>query len=275
MKPEPGVCDCGNVLNPIEFPLDHWKLANACDACIYFRQFDDQWRRPLRAPAVRFDLHLRTGRPPGLDGYACPPGDVAAYEVAKAFRPKGDRSLYLYGKSGTGKTHLALMIALNASTTRQPVVQEVARANMPDEIREDVATRLELKYPDGCPWYVVGRVEAATVPELLAAMRIAIETQGQSPDRIREELVSADLLVLDDLGTEKITHWTREILFDILDRRFEGKRPTVITSNLDLAELERRLTTEPGDPYGERIASRIAGSCVVLEVKAADYRRKK
>lgn len=280
MKPEPGVCDCGNVLEPIEFPLGHWKLANDCDACIYTRQFRDAWgRRSVeRDWGSRFDLHRRGPRAFDADlegGYACPPGDVAALEVAKAFRPKGDRSLYLYGKSGTGKTHLALAIASVAARSRPPVVQEVARANMPDEIRDEVASRLEETYPIGCPWYLVGRVEAATVPELLAAMRIAIETQGQSPDRIREELVSADLLVLDDLGTEKITHWTREILFDILDRRFEGKRPTVITSNLALADLEKRLTSEPGDPYGERIASRIAGSCVVLEVKAADYRRKK
>ena len=225
MKPEPGVCDCGGELEPIEFPLGRWKLAASCDVCIYARQFADQWAgRPPRLKLSRFAFHFGTAHTfDGLSGYRCPPGDVAALEVARAFQPLGDRSLYLYGKSGAGKTHLAKAIALEAATKSRPIVQEVARADMPDEIREEVATRLEKNFPHGCPWNLVGRVESATVPEILAAMRIAIETQGQSPDRIREELIDADLLVLDDLGTEKITHWTREILFDVLDRRLDGR----------------------------------------------------
>ncbi|WP_394468045.1 hypothetical protein PO908_02555 [Streptococcus anginosus] len=53
-------------------------------------------------------------------------------------------------------------------------------------------------------------------------------------------------LVLDDLGTEKVTDWSKEILFSILDNR----NCTIITSNL-------RSSAEIGNIYGEAIKDRI------------------
>lgn len=270
-RPEPGVCGCGGVLEAIEFPPGRWRLAVSCDVCIYADQLADSWARTHRVFEPRFVLHGRSSRTFG--GYDCPPGDGAALERAREFKVTGSQGLYLWGKSGAGKTHLAMAIASHAAT-RVPVVQGVAQAEIPDEVRLDVAGRLEVLYPAGCPWPIVHRVESATVPQVFAAMRAAIDTDGQSPDRIREELVRAGLLVLDDLGTEKITHWTREILFDVLDRRFALERPTVITSNLNLEQLEQRLTATRDDPFGVRVASRIAGACRVVEVRGADYRRK-
>lgn len=273
-RPESGICECGTDLKPIKFSPGRWGIAAACDVCIFTGLLAEDWvssagqhRRP------RFELHLQAPR--DFDGYQCPPGDVDALGMVKAFRPQAGRSLYLHGKSGTGKTHLAVAIASHAAAARPPVIQGVAQAKIPDEVRGDVADRLEVLFPDGCPWPLVPIVQSATVPQVLATMRMAIDLDRQSPDGIREELVAAGLLVLDDLGTEKITHWTREILFDVLDRRLSLKRPTVITSNLNLDDLERRLTSEKDDPYGERVASRIAGGCEVLEVKGADYRRRR
>ena len=273
-RPEPGTCECGAELKPIKFSPGRWGIAAACDVCIFTSHLSEDWTNSAgRNRRPRFELHAQAPR--DFDGYQCPPGDVAALELAKAFRPQAGRSLYLHGKSGTGKTHLAVAIASHAATTRPPVIQGVAQAKIPDEVRGDVADRLEVLFPDGCPWPLVSVVQSATVPQLLATMRMAIDLDRQSPDGIREELIAAGLLVLDDLGTEKVTHWTREILFDVLDRRLSLERPTVITSNLNLDDLERRLTNEKDDPYGERVASRIAGGCEVLEVKSADYRRRR
>ena len=59
-----------------------------------------------------------------------------------------------------------------------------------------------------------------------------------------------DLLVLDDLGAETlIPSITAESIFHVLNERISGKKPTVVITNLSLAELSER--------YGERIASRL------------------
>jgi len=59
-----------------------------------------------------------------------------------------------------------------------------------------------------------------------------------------------ELLVLDDLGAEsRIPNITEESIFHVLNERILGKRPTVVITNLSLAELAPR--------YGDRIASRL------------------
>ena len=63
------------------------------------------------------------------------------------------------------------------------------------------------------------------------------------------ELTDAPLLVIDDLGSEPFyNNVSREYLFALLDERAVGKRGTVVTTNLSLAELCER--------YGERVFSR-------------------
>ncbi|SUJ03199.1 Primosomal protein DnaI [Sporosarcina pasteurii] len=65
-----------------------------------------------------------------------------------------------------------------------------------------------------------------------------------------ESFKKADLLILDDLGVEKATEWSEEILTQILDDRMNYRRPTIITSNVSVEGLERKY------PAG-RIKSRI------------------
>ncbi len=62
---------------------------------------------------------------------------------------------------------------------------------------------------------------------------------------IREELISCDLCVLDDLGAEFSTEFTRSALYNIINSRIIAKRPTIISTNLDAEKLEQK--------YGERI----------------------
>ena len=72
------------------------------------------------------------------------------------------------------------------------------------------------------------------------------------------------LLFLDDLGAENATDFVRDTLYLIINRRYEGKLPVIITSNLDLGELS--------DSVGDRIASRIAGMCDMVELEGGDRR---
>ena len=67
--------------------------------------------------------------------------------------------------------------------------------------------------------------------------------------------VAADMLVIDDLGSEKLTEFTEQILFEIIDMRIsKGLNGLIITSNISLPGMAKRLKCE-------RITSRIAGLC--------------
>lgn len=75
----------------------------------------------------------------------------------------------------------------------------------------------------------------------------------------------APLLVIDDLGVEKASDWTRERLYEIVDDRYAYGRPMLVTSNLRPSEL--------ADHVGERVASRFAEMCDVVPVTGADRRK--
>ena len=67
----------------------------------------------------------------------------------------------------------------------------------------------------------------------------------------------ADLLLLDDIGAESISSWSRdEILGPILQYRMDEKLPTFFTSNLSLEELEIHLS-ESKDKVDKLKAKRI------------------
>ena len=71
-------------------------------------------------------------------------------------------------------------------------------------------------------------------------------------------------LILDDLGAEKLTEFVRQAVYYLLNEREQWVRPTVITSNFSLAQLDTQ--------FDSRISSRIAGMCDVKAMKGADRR---
>lgn len=80
------------------------------------------------------------------------------------------------------------------------------------------------------------------------------EDARQEGQRI-EELVSAHCLILDDLGTEKLTEYLTSLLYEIVDARYmAGAGGLIVTSNLSLGDLARKL----GD---DRIPSRLVQMC--------------
>ena len=78
---------------------------------------------------------------------------------------------------------------------------------------------------------------------------------------------AAPFLVLDDLGSEKISDFVLQTLYDILDRRYGECLETMITSNLTLEQLARHY-----ESHGDRLASRIAGMGAVMVIKGKDRR---
>jgi DNA replication protein DnaC len=149
-----------------------------------------------------------------------------AFERSRAFAEHPDRWLLLTGTYGCGKTHLAAAIANHLLTAGTPV--------------------LFLNTPD-----LLDHLRAGFAPN----------ADGTYTDRF-EEMRTAPVLVLDDLGTESPTPWAIEKLYQLLNYRYNAQLPTVITTNKALEDIE------------PRVASRLTDTDLVnkLVILAPDFR---
>ncbi len=85
---------------------------------------------------------------------------------------------------------------------------------------------------------------------------------------IVNDIISCDLFILDDLGTEYITAHGLSILYNIVNSRMLSNAPCIFSTNLT---SQKALTAK----YGEKIVSRILGSCDTLYFVGEDIRFKK
>jgi len=110
-----------------------------------------------------------------------------------------------------------------------------------------------------------------TVPEFLLKIRNSFnlrdrEDDNETEEQIIKEYATVELLLLDDLGTEKTSEFTIQSLYLLLDRRNRELRPTIITTNLSLQEIEEKLDA--------RIASRLS-EMKIIKMNMPDYRKKR
>lgn len=94
-----------------------------------------------------------------------------------------------------------------------------------------------------------GRGQFWKVPELLDQIRQrAYGDNGVGAlEAMQPVKAEAGVLVLDDMGTENATDWAAEVLYRILDYRYEAKLPTIITSNVTFGKLDGRLVSRYGE----------------------------
>jgi primosomal protein DnaI len=149
------------------------------------------------------------------------------------------KGLYLYGSLGVGKSFIA-------GAVRQELLQREVDSYM------------------------------VYVPEFMREIRAAIGS-GSVDEKINA-VKQATLLILDDIGAEYNTPWTRdEVLGAILQYRIAERLPVIFTSNLNLGELEKHLAyTDKGgyEPMkAQRIMERIRHYVVPIAVKGANRRR--
>lgn len=85
-----------------------------------------------------------------------------------------------------------------------------------------------------------------------------------------DDLNRFDLLIIDDLGSERDTEFTWEKVMNVIDARYRAGLPLIITTNLTLKDL-----ADPSDIRRQRVFSRLKEMCVFLEVNGADRRNKK
>lgn len=109
-----------------------------------------------------------------------------------------------------------------------------------------------------------------TAPKLLSFLNdVAF---SQSADRSmyrerREALFNADLLIIDDLGTEFITTVTTSHLFELLNERMIAQRATILSTNLYPEEIM--------EVYGTRVFSRLFGEYRQFHIYGEDLRLKR
>ena len=134
-----------------------------------------------------------------------------AFQAAVAFAEEPDGWMVFMGPYGCGKTHLAASIANYRASQGYPVMFVVV-PDLMDHLRSTFSPRSTVSY-----------------------------------DHRFDEIRSAPLLVLDDLGTESATPWVKEKLYQLFNVRYNAKLPTVITTASTLDELDPRLRSRLGD----------------------------
>lgn len=140
-----------------------------------------------------------------------------------------NRGLYLWGKSGTGKTVMACSIA-----------------------RRLIILGADVKF--------------ISSPKFIIDIQCAFRKDGEHVDDILSQNAHKSILIIDDIGAEKLTDFVKQIFYYIINEREQYIKKTIITSNFSLDELDRHIDS--------RISSRIAGMCDILELKGADRRIK-
>lgn len=149
-----------------------------------------------------------------------------AYNSANQYASNLKGWLLLQGTYGCGKTHLAAAIANFAVDMGVPTL-------------------------------------FLTVPDLLDLLRFSFEAENVTFEERFEQIRTADLLVLDDFGTQSATAWAQEKLFQIVNYRYINRLPLVVTTNVQLSEIEERIRSRLQDP---ELVSKVT-------ILAPDYRQ--
>lgn len=147
-----------------------------------------------------------------------------------------NKGLYLHGNFGTGKSYLV--------------------AALLNDLKKKFGVKTEIVY----------------FPELLRRLKENINLVG---DKLYY-LENVSILLLDDIGAEKVTEWGRdEILGTILQTRMNNGMPTFFTSNLTMSELEKHLSlTKDNEDLvkAKRIIERIKFLTDDIELLGNNYR---
>ena len=135
-------------------------------------------------------------------------------EFSDAWLPNNGRGLLLSGPCGSGKTHLAVAALLEIIDSAKP-----------------------------------GKLLFSNFQDLIQEIQASFDSdQVPSKSEILKPLLEADLLVLDELGSQKPSLWVQDILYYVINTRYNEERTTIFTTNY-VDDLHERI--------GERLRSRL------------------
>lgn len=169
------------------------------------------------------------------------PTDISAFETLNEFKEnvleyvEAGSGLYIWGKStGCGKTSWACKIM----------------GHYFRKIAFDTGLENEGLY--------------IYLPTFLEDLRASYDNPDPEFAEVLSMLKNCKLLIIDDIGSERVTEWVRERLVSMINTRVASGLSTIYTSNLSPKEL--------ADALGDRISSRVLGSSKVVEISGADRR---
>ena len=92
-------------------------------------------------------------------------------------------------------------------------------------------------------------------------------------------VLDTELVVIDDLGANRISEWVEDTINYLLNHRYNEKKPTLLTANLSeepvSGELGNRRTHATFEErLGPRVASRLREMCRIVKITAEDYRKR-
>ena len=144
---------------------------------------------------------------------------------------KGGKGIYLHGSYGSGKTYLMMRLANEISKEKE--------------------------------------VYFVYYPELVNKVKSCIARGDNSFDKTIEVLKNADVLFLDDIGSESVSEFVRDdILFRILDYRMDNKMITIFTSNLNKSDLLKHYQYDRKEKANLMNAKRLIER---IDILADDY----
>ncbi len=144
------------------------------------------------------------------------------------FSPTAGQTLFLIGPTGTGKTHLISAIV-----------------------------RHVIEHHDRNALLLSG-------PALIRRVRSTWGNSQQTEEDVLDELGGVALLAIDEIGLTVPTESELRILFEVIDRRYANRRPTLMASNLNLVQLAELL--------GDRIFDRLSENHQVVVMNWVSHR---
>lgn len=202
-----------------------------CVKCIAKQLIVEELSKSLPLNSSRFeDFSLDFYRDEAENGASPKKRMTAIFKLCKEyainFSPKSSESLLFMGDTGIGKTHLSLSIVYELLNKGFDVIYGSAYNLFATMENEHFNLRSDSSY------------------------KAAIE---------------CDLLVIDDLGGEFVSPYIQALLYNIVNTRLLASLPTIISTNLTMAEIENR--------YTPRVSSRFLGSYTAKKFLGNDIRQ--
>ncbi|QHX36939.1 ATP-binding protein [Spiroplasma sp. BIUS-1] len=127
------------------------------------------------------------------------------------------------------------------------------------------------------------KVIFVTVNKLIKIVKDTFNTEEKtSLSRFYDDCLKVDVLILDDIGAEVVSDWSRdELMFGILNHRLENKKITYFTSNFSIEDLQKyylnKRVTKPDEKRFEmqktlRFTERIKGLSKEFEMVGENKR---
>lgn len=211
----------------------------------------------------------------------------------EALLPRARRAIEANGEPYRDPHEMAGWWARLEAAQWQRVIPPRFRHAHVDQLDEPFASAVsEWRQNPGRSLVLLGSVGCGKTHAACAALRLAIEAGRDVAfwpvtellDALRPDGAGADMerltgaghrtisqLVVDDLGTERLTDWGHERLYTLVNKRWLNGLSIIATSNLSVNGGKGPLV----DAVGERLYSRLVDGAVVVQAAGEDRRRQR